>query len=89
MLQEVLIDFVILNIKKYIFIAGTLSTENDHSFALDGLVPIRRTNVVCTGNETSFSECSFDGADGDETCTHEKDVILACTGNSVPNLGLL
>ena len=68
--------------KEINFITGTLFTENDYSFVLDGLVPIRRTNVVCTGNETTFSECSFDGADGDETCTHENDVVVACIGNA-------
>ena len=75
-------DFAILIIKECIFIAGIFFTENDYSFLLDGLVPIRRTNVVCTGNETSFSECYFDGADGDETCTHENDAIVACIGNT-------
>ena len=41
-------------------------------------MPIRLTNVVCVGNETSLSECSFDGVNGDPTCTHGDDVIISC-----------
>ena len=59
-------------------LSGSLFRESDFAFLLDGLVPIRRTNVVCAGNEDSLSECSFNGADGDPTCTHRDDVIIMC-----------
>ena len=57
---------------------GLISTERDLDNILDGLVPIRLTNVVCAGNETSLSDCSFDGVNGDPTCTHADDVIIRC-----------
>ena len=44
------------------------------------LVPIKRTNVVCGGDESSLSECVFDGPEGDETCEHEDDIIIICKG---------
>ena len=59
-------------------VSGSLFRESDFAFLLDGLVPIRRTNVVCAGNEDSLSECSFDRANGDPTCTHRDDVIIMC-----------
>lgn len=59
---------------------GSLFTESNFAFLLDGLVPIRKTNVMCVGNENSLSECSFDGSDGDPTCTHRDDVIITCAG---------
>ena len=61
--------------------SGRLFTEREFDYVLGGLVPIRRTNVKCTGRETAFSECSYDGADGDPTCTHEDDVIVWCSRN--------
>ncbi|CAI8020958.1 Neurotrypsin [Geodia barretti] len=66
---------------------GSLFRESDFAFLLDGLVPIRRTNVVCAGNEDSLSECSFNGADGDPTCTHRDDVIIMCATQSGCNEG--
>ena len=57
---------------------GLLVTESGLDFVLDDLVPIRLTNVVCVGNETSLSDCSFDGVNGDPTCTHADDVIVRC-----------
>ncbi|CAI8021146.1 Neurotrypsin, partial [Geodia barretti] len=66
---------------------GSLFRESDFAFLLDGLVPIRRTNVVCAGNEDSLSECSFNGADGDPTCTHRDDVIIMCATQSECNEG--
>ena len=35
---------------------------------------------MCTGNEDSLSQCSFDRAGGDQTCTHENDIIIVCVG---------
>ena len=58
---------------------GVILTENELSLIFDNLVPIRRTNVVCNGNETSFSKCSFDGANGDQTCTHANDIVVVCS----------
>ena len=58
---------------------GYFCTESDFQFLFDGLVPIRRTNVVCTGSENFFSKCSFNGADGDQSCTHQDDMVVFCT----------
>ena len=58
---------------------GVIFTEGELDIVLDGLVPIRRTNVVCIGNESSIAECSFDGANGDQMCTHADDVIVVCS----------
>ena len=58
--------------------SGLLFTESGLDILLGSLVPIRLTNVVCAGNETSLSECSFDGVNGDPTCTHADDVIVVC-----------
>ena len=63
--------------------SGAVFTESGVGFVLDGLVPIRRTNVMCVGNERSFSECTFDGAGGDQTCTHMNDVIILCESRSL------
>ena len=68
------------NSSNYYQTPGVLYTERDFTFVLDGLVPVRRTNMVCAGNETSLSECTFDGADGDMTCTHQNDIIIVCAG---------
>ena len=57
---------------------GFMFTERGLGIVLEDLVPIRLTNVVCAGNETSLSECSFDGVNGDPTCTHADDVIVGC-----------
>ena len=52
--------------------------EGDLNFILS-LVPITRTNMVCTGFETAISECSFDGADGNSLCDHSNDIIVVCS----------
>lgn len=51
--------------------------EGDFDFALS-LVPITRTNMVCSGFENALSECSFNGADGNSLCDHSDDIILIC-----------
>ena len=43
------------------------------------IVPITRTNMVCTGTEVTISECSFDGVDGDPFCDHGDDLIVVCS----------
>ena len=53
--------------------------EFDIGGILQIVVPITQTNMICTGAEDSLSQCSFDGVDGDPTCTHEDDIILVCT----------
>ena len=55
-------------------------TEQALDLHLLHLVPIKRTNVVCRGDESSLSECMFDGPEGDETCEHEDDIIIICKG---------
>ena len=47
-------------------------------------MPIRRTNVMQTGRESAFSECSYDGADGDSSCTHQNDIIVFCSRKLFP-----
>ena len=41
------------------------------------VVPIGITDLVCTGNETTLSECSFNIYDDNE-CDHIHDVIVNC-----------
>ena len=53
--------------------------EFDTGGILQIVVPIAWTNMMCTGAEDSLSQCSFDGVDGDPTCTHADDIILVCT----------
>lgn len=55
---------------------GKLHSEEDYGIILP-VVPIALTDVVCTGNETALSECSFNIYDGNE-CDHNKDVIVNC-----------
>ena len=62
-------------------ISGLLYTELTLDVLLLHLVPIKRTNVVCRGNESSLSECMFDGPEGDETCGHKNDSIIICKGD--------
>ena len=63
----------------FIFI-GLLFVESFFDVYLSDLVPIQQTNMMCNGNESSLSECTFDGLDGDHTCTHEDDAIVFCIG---------
>ena len=56
-------------------IAGTVHPESFYSIL--PVVPIALTNVMCTGNETTISECSFDIYDDNE-CDHSSDVIVNC-----------
>ena len=57
-------------------IAGTVHPESFYNRILR-VVPIALTNVMCTGNETTISECSFDIYDDNE-CDHFDDVIVNC-----------
>ena len=58
--------------------SGLVYEERDITGILQSVVPITRTNMMCTGYEDTISQCSFDGADGD-TCTHKNDIIIFCT----------
>ena len=62
----------------FVSFLGAMYIERNLRGTLGDLVPIRRTNMMCVGNELSISECSFDGGDGDDTCTHADDVIIIC-----------
>ena len=53
--------------------------EDDITGIFQIVIPITRTNMMCTGDEDTISQCSFDGVDGDPTCTHEDDLIIVCT----------
>ena len=57
---------------------GVGLVESDHGFALS-LVPITRTNMMCTGFENSISQCSFDGATGNSDCDHSDDILIICS----------
>lgn len=81
MLQRV--SLVSMINESYIFNTGVLLTENDLNILFDGLLPIKRTNVVCTGGESLLSDCSFNGVDGDPNCTHQNDVIVVCAGKQM------
>lgn len=58
--------------------SGLLFTESTLDTLFRSIVPIKITNMVCTGNESSLSECSYDGPDGDTSCTHGDDVVIRC-----------
>ena len=53
--------------------------ESDVGVALS-LIPITRTNMVCTGTEDAISECDFDGGTGNPDCDHLDDIIVVCSG---------
>ncbi|CAI8052103.1 Deleted in malignant brain tumors 1 protein [Geodia barretti] len=56
---------------------GTLFLERILSF-VPPLIPITRTNMVCSGNETNLANCSFDGVYGDANCQHRDDLFITC-----------
>ena len=57
-------------------IAGTIHPESFYNVLLH-VVPIALTNVLCSGNENTISECSFDIYD-DNKCDHFDDAIVNC-----------
>ena len=57
-------------------LAGTVHPERFYNQLLP-VVPIGITDLVCTGNETTLSECSFNIYDGNE-CDHIHDIIVNC-----------
>ena len=59
---------------------GSVFVESDTGGILQTIVPITRTNMMCTGFEDAISQCSFDGVDGDPTCDHTDDIVLVCSG---------
>ena len=46
------------------------------------VVPIARTNMVCTGDEDTISQCEYSGIDGNPDCDHSYDIIVDCIGKS-------
>ena len=42
------------------------------------LVPITRTNMMCSGLENALSECPSDGSKGNPDCNHSDDIIIFC-----------
>jgi hypothetical protein len=43
------------------------------------VVPIARTNMVCSGNENALSECRYSRVDGNPSCKHNYDILIGCT----------
>ena len=56
---------------------GEASVESDYSFSLP-LIPITRTNMMCSGLENALSECSFNGTNGNPDCDHSDDMLVIC-----------
>ena len=57
---------------------GVAYVEGDFSIALP-LIPITRTNMMCSGLENALSECSFNGTNGNPDCDHSDDIITFCS----------
>ena len=57
-------------------LAGTVHPESFYNQLLP-VVPIGITDLVCTGNETTLSECFFN-IYNDNECVHINDVIVNC-----------
>ena len=54
--------------------------EDHFGLVINNVVPIALTSIVCGGNESSLSECTFtEYADG-HSCTHQNDIIIECGG---------
>ena len=60
---------------------STILVERDLDYLLS-LVPIAQTNMMCTGNEDTLSECRYSGADGNPACDHTYDILVDCIGKS-------
>lgn len=46
-----------------------------------GTGPIWLDEVACLGNETSLSECQYNGSET-HNCGHSKDVVIFCSGEN-------
>ena len=53
--------------------------EDDFGLLISNVVPIALTSIVCGGNESFLSECTFTEYDG-HSCTHKNDIIIECGG---------
>ena len=62
--------------------AGTVFVERNFTGIILHIVPIARTNMVCTGNENTLSQCGYSGVDGNPDCDHSYDIIVDCIGKS-------
>ena len=60
-------------------LTGTVHPESYYDVFLH-VVPIALTNMTCTGDVNTISECSYDEVDADYGCTHREDIIVGCYG---------
>ena len=60
-------------------LAGTVYVQRNFTI-IHRVVPIAWTNMVCTGNEDTISECRYSGVDGNLNCDHSYDIALRCNG---------
>ena len=67
------------NEQSFIF-AGRLYVESYFTNNILRVVPIARTNIVCSGNENTLSECRYNGVDGNSACEHNFDILIRCDG---------
>ena len=44
------------------------------------VIPIAWTNIMCTGNEDTLSECRYSGVAGNPACNHSYDIVVSCLG---------
>ena len=54
--------------------------EDHFGLFITDVVPIALTSIVCNGNESSLSECTFTEYTDDHSCTHQNDIIIKCDG---------
>ena len=52
--------------------------EDDFELLIHNVVPIALTSIVCGGNESSLSECTFTEYTDGPSCTHKNDIIIQC-----------
>ena len=62
------------------FHAGEYTLERN--ITIFRVVPIARTNMVCSGNEDTLSECRYSGVDGNPSCDHYSDIFIRCIGKT-------
>ena len=65
----------------FIFV-GMVYVESDFTDNILRVVPIARTNMVCSGNENTLSECRYSGVDGNPSCEHDFDILVDCIGKN-------
>lgn len=61
-------------------ITGYMFFEDHFELVIADVVPIALTSILCSGNESSLSECTFTEYVDDHSCTHQNDIIIECAG---------